>query len=120
MYSLALILLAVAGPIQGDWVKLFDEAGESTYLQPRPKREGTEAMVWIRHDYRRPQPGGVLSLRDQWLFSCAHKSFTMFSLVSYDARGRVVSAQAIPAKQRRAAPVIPGSRMDKVFGAVCG
>jgi len=31
-----------------------------------------------------------------------------------------VSAQAIPAKQRRAAPVIPGSRMDKVFGAVCG
>jgi hypothetical protein len=44
----------------------------------------------------------------------------MFAMVSYDRAGRILSARPIPAAERRAAPVIPGSRIDKVFTAVCG
>lgn len=114
------LLLAAAAPPESGWVKLFDEPSESTFIQRPVGSAGSDRMVWIRHDYRRAQPGGVRSLRDQWLFDCHQQTFTMFALVRYDARGRVLSAEPIPAAERRPAPVIPGSRMERVFTAVCG
>jgi hypothetical protein len=119
MYLLA-ATIALAAPASA-WTKLFDEAGESTSFRAAPSRSGVdERTVWIRHVYPRPQSGGVKSLTNQWLVSCRHRSFTMFAMVSYDRAGRILSARPIPAAERRAAPVIPGSRIDKVFTAVCG
>ncbi len=81
---------------------------------------GSDEMVWIRHDYRQPRADGVRSIRDQWHFNCARRSFTIFALVTYDGNGRMIRAQAIPPEERQAAPVVPGSRMERVFNAVCG
>jgi hypothetical protein len=115
-----LLLLVLAAPTEGRWVKLFDEADESTSIQLPSRANGSDAIVWIRHHYKRVQPGGVRSLRDQWHVDCRQRSFTMFALARYDARGRLLSAEAIRAAERRAAPVIPGSRMEQVVKAVCG
>jgi hypothetical protein len=114
-------LLAVAVPAQSGWITLFDEPGESTSFRIVDRRPGaSEAFVWVRHVYPRPRAGGVKAMNDQWLVSCPQRSFTIYALVSYDSAGRIISAQPVPAAERRAAPVIRGSRMEKVFTAVCG
>jgi hypothetical protein len=114
-------ILALVAPAETGWIRLFDEADESTSFRAAARRQGAaEAMVWIRHVYPRPRAGGTRSTTDQWLVSCRDRSFTMFAIVSYDRAGRILSARPIPPADRRAAPVIPGSRFEKVFGAVCG
>lgn len=120
MLALSFLLAASAVTPPG-WTKLFQEADETTYVEQsfRPRR-GSDGMVWVRHDYSRPRSEGILSARDQWQVSCERRSFTMFALVTYDARGRIVRAQAIPPEDRQAAPIVPGSRMERVFRAVCG
>ena len=119
--SAAAALLALAAPAGGQWLKLFDEPGETTWLDRSAAKAGAgEAMVWIRHDYPKPRPDGARSVRDQWHVDCGQRSFTVFAVLSYDARGRLLKAQAIPAAERHSAPLLPGSRMQKVFSAVCG
>jgi len=114
-------LLALAAPAGAGWTKLFDESGESTYYRIADRRRAAgEAFVWIRHVYAAPRAGGVKAVNDQWLVDCRGRNFTIFALVSYDRAGRILSAQPVPAAERRAAPVVPGSRMEKVFRAVCG
>ncbi len=76
-------------------------------------------MVWIRHDYARPRANGVTSIKDQWHVSCRDRSFTIYAMINYDRNGRILSTSAIPADQRHAAALVPGSRMERVFSAVC-
>jgi hypothetical protein len=114
-----LLGLGAAGP--AGWTRLFEEADETTFIeQSHGARRTPDGTVWIRHDYARPRAGGIRSLRDQWQVSCARRTFTMYALVSYDSKGRILRAQAIPPEERQAAPVVPGSRMERVFRAVCG
>jgi hypothetical protein len=115
------LALAIAAPAQARWTKLFDEAEESTFVDLSSARRGQgETLIWIRHDFPRARGQGIRSVRDQWLVNCRARTFTMFALVSYDGRGRIVKAEAIRAEQRHAAPIVAGSRMDRVFRAVCG
>ena len=114
-------LFAASAADSAGWIKLFEEADETTLVeQSAGGSVGSDGMVWIRHDYGHPREGGVHSLRDQWHVSCDRRSFTMYALVSYDSKGRIIRAQAIPPEDRQAAPVVPGSRMDRVYKAVCG
>ncbi len=118
--ALSFLISANAADPAG-WTRLFAEADETTFVEKsfRPRR-GSDGMVWIRHDYAQPRAGGVRSVRDQWQVSCERRSFTMFALVSYDSKGKILRAQAIPPEDRQAAPIVPGSRMERVYKAVCG
>ncbi len=116
---IAALLLSLSDPNAGQWLKLFDEADESTYLERSAGPRSADPMVWIRHDYPRVRPDGVKSARDQWLVSCRDRSFTIYAMVTYDRAGRVIQATAVPEDQRMAATLGAGSRMERVFSAVC-
>ena len=120
MILLSFLALAFAAPSEGRWLKLFEEADESTFLDLSGLKRGADSLVWIRHDYPRARADGTRSVKDQWHVSCRERSCTIYAMISYDRGGRVISARAIPADQRHAAPLVPGSRMERVFSAVCG
>ena len=119
MFFLSLAMLALAAPHDGRWLKLFNEPDETTYLDGSSLGGGPDPMVWIRHDFPRPRAGGVVSIKDQWHVSCRDRTFTIYAMISYDRKGRIVSARAIPPDQRHAAELSRGSRMEKVFSAAC-
>jgi hypothetical protein len=119
MLWLSAIPLLAAAP-GGMSVKLFEDEAETSYLDvEQGDRRGSERIVWITHEYRKKRADGIKYSRDQWSISCERRTFSIFAVVEYDARGRVIRADAIPLEQRRPNPIPAGGRMETVFRIVC-
>jgi hypothetical protein len=120
MLFIASLVAALSQPDASSWTRLFQDASESTYVIPSPRsRDRAERIFWLRHVFPKVRPKGVKYSEDQWQVNCASGTYTMLAVVEYDARGKVLSAQAVRTSARIPARVEPGSRMDKVFRTVC-
>jgi hypothetical protein len=122
MYMLINILLSAALAQTGaaSWTKLFQDASESTYVNVAAGSRGKpERIFWLRHVFPKARAKIVKYSEDQWQVSCTSGTYMMLAVVQYDAKGQLVSAQAVPLSARIPARVEAGSRMEKVFRAVC-
>jgi hypothetical protein len=115
-----LLLLAVQLAAPDRRLPLYRDAGEVAYLEMQTlDRSGTDAIFWIAHEYAKPRAKGVKKVREQWYVDCARRTFSIYGLVSYDRTGKIVLVQPIPSVQRRPAAIVAGSRMERVYRAVC-
>jgi hypothetical protein len=121
MFVTAFLLAALSQPDASSWTKLFQDASETTYLNlPSSNRDAREKVFWLRHVFPKVRPKGVKYSQDQWQVNCTSGTYMMLAVVQYDARGKVLSVQAVPLSARIPAQVEPSSRMEGVFRAVCG
>ena len=120
MFVTAFLMAALSQPNASSWTRLFQDVSETTYLG-RSSGTGTarEKIFWLRHVFPKPRAKGVKYSQDQWQVNCTSGTYMMLAVVQYDARGRMISAQAVPLNARIPAQVEPSSRMEAVFRAVC-
>jgi hypothetical protein len=120
MLVFAFLAAALFQADASSWMKLFEDASESTFVSLSPgSRARPERMFWLRHVFPTARAKGVKYSQDQWQVNCTSGTYTMLAVVQYDARGKVLSAQAVPLSARIPARVEPTSRMQRVFRAVC-
>jgi hypothetical protein len=120
MLAIAFLASALVQPGTSGWTRLFSDASESTYVSL--SQSGTakpERVFWLRHVFPKIRAKNVKSSQDQWQVNCSSGTYMMLAVVQYDPHGRVLSAQAVPLAARIPARVEAGSRMEKVFRAVC-
>lgn len=116
----ALLLQAAAAPAP-DWRALGVHAGIETAYDPASVRSRSgRIQVRIRGTAQAAAGDGIRTVTGTIEIDCAAGTATALDAKGYDAEGRLQLNAIVPAAEREAEPIRPGSPNAAVRAAVCG
>ena len=118
LIALALALAHLAS--EGAWRLLLETGDESTYYNTVDlSRQGSQTLVWVKHELNQPLSNGGLRRDDLLQIDCEARTFSLISYTIYDVHGVRDIERTIAPDSRRANSILPNSRMAVLASAVC-
>ncbi len=115
----ALALQAAAAPAPA-WQSLGVQEGIDIAIDPASvQADGGRIRVRVRGTMPAAGPDGIRTVTGTSEIDCAAGTATALDAKGYDAEGRLMFNGIVPAAERRAAPIRPGSANAAVRTAVC-